>query len=157
MSMNSDFIMHDITFKDEREIQNNKNGNDSSSSSDNSKEIKIKNKINGDVSGNNSMINGYDFDISHDEDYYDFGSEYLELFQDYGECIIGENSEDEEDKYVNYKNKNRNDIINCFKFLNEKEPEFEIDLNKGLTQMVEKNIEKMRNLPFYVNNEIIEV
>ena len=103
------------------------------------------------------MINGYDFDISHDEDYYDFGSEYLVLDQDYGECIIGENSEDEEDKYVNYKNKNRNDIINCFKFLNEKEPEFEIDLNKGLTQMVEKNIEKMRNLPFYVNNEIIEV
>ena len=44
--MDSDFIMHDITFKDEREIQNNKNGNDSSSSSDNSKEIKIKNKIN---------------------------------------------------------------------------------------------------------------
>ena len=118
MSMDSDFIIHDITFKDEREIQNNKNGNDNSSSSDNSKEIKIKSKINGDVSGNNSMISGYDFDISHDE--YDFGldNEYLVLEPNFGLDTNEENNEDEEDNYVNYKNKNRNDIINCFYFLN---------------------------------------
>jgi hypothetical protein len=142
---------------DEKEIQNNKNGNDNSSSSDNSREfldIEDKQKIKEDIS----------FDISQEGDYYiddieslnDLGYSGIE---DFGEKNIEENNEDEdeEDKYINCKNKNRYDIINCLHFLNEKEPEFEIDINKGLTQMVEKNIDKTKNLPYYVNNEMIEV
>ena len=166
MSMIPGFSIKELMSKeddDEKEIQNNQKGNDSSSSSDSSNElleIKDKNKINGDVSGQNSLINEYDFDIVHDDDY---DNEYLDEdfnindIENFDENIIEENNEDEEDKYVNCKNKNRYDIIDCFNFLNEKEPEFEIVLNKGLTQMVEEKIDKMRNLPYYVNNEMIEV
>jgi hypothetical protein len=158
MSKIPGFSIKDLISKeddDEKVIQN--NGNDNSSSSDSSSEfldIEDKQKINEDIS----------FDISQEEDYYIEDIESLNDLgyggiEDFGEKNIQENNkdEDEEDKYINCKNKNRYDIINCLHFLNEKEPEFEIDLNKGLTQMVEENIDKTKSLPYYVNNEMIEV
>ena len=169
MSMIPGFSINGLMSKeddDEKEIQNNENGKDRSSSSDSSDESfekKDKTKLYRDVSGKNSMINEYDFDISYEDNFYiedelskDYGISEINEFD--GNIIEVDNEDkDEEDKYINCKNKNRYDIINCFKFLNEKEPEFELDLNKMLTQMVEENIDKIRNLPYYVNNEMIEV
>jgi len=169
MSMIPGFSINGLMSKeddDEKEIQNNEKGKDSSSSSDSSDESfekKNKTKLYRDVSGKNSMINEYDLDISYEDNFYiedelskDYGISEINEFD--GNIIEVDNEDiDEEDKYINYKNKNRYDIINYFKFLNEKEPEFEIDLNKGLTQMVEENIDKIRILPYYVNNEMIEV
>ena len=169
MSMIPGFSINGLMSKeddDEKEIQNNEKGKDSSSSSDSSDESfekKNKTKLYRDVSGKNSMINEYDLDISYEDNFYiedelskDYGISEINEFD--GNIIEVDNEDiDEEDKYINYKNKNRYEIINYFKFLNEKEPEFEIDLNKGLTQMVEENIDKIRILPYYVNNEMIEV
>ena len=136
MSMFSDFSIKKVMSKeddDEKEIQNNENGNDSSSSDSSSELSNIKDKKtnNGGVSGlKNSMIHECDYDISLDDYDYDINTELLKDFsmEDYNielEPNFGiieekneykDEDEKEEDKYINCKNKNRYDIINCFNF-----------------------------------------
>ena len=115
----------------------------------------------------NSMENEYDFD-KDDYDEFDADTEFLkDITKVLGQSEInlinnksGVNDEEEdedEDENIKRKRTLRNDITNCYYKLKEKEEDFEIDLNKGLTQMVDEKIKKVKDLPYYVNNEMIEV
>ena len=112
----------------------------------------------------NSMINEYDFDILNDDDDLDVDTEFLkDITRELEKSEINlnndesEESDEDEDEYVERKNTKRNDIKNCYYNLKEKEPELEIDINKGLTQMVDEKINKVTDMPYYINNQMIEV
>ena len=61
------------------------------------------------------------------------------------------------DKNIIRKKENEELSLNYFSFLNSKEPMINIDIEEGFTQMVNKNIKKSIELPYYENNEMIEV
>lgn len=161
---------------EEKEIKNSENEieNDNSSFADSfnvNTDLKNTSKTNeeSEISEflKNSMINEYDYDISNDESDFDVDTEFLkDITRELGKSEINfsnikseENDEDEEEEDEDVKRKvtNRNNISNCYYNLKEREPEFEIDLNKGLTQMVDEQINKVKDLPYYINNQMIEV
>ena len=64
-------------------------------------------------------------------------------------------NDDEEDNIV--RRRTTNDDIKCCSDLDKHEPDIDVNIKEGFTQMVNKNIKKVINLPYYVNNEMIEV
>jgi reverse gyrase len=72
-----------------------------------------------------------------------------------GNSYYSSDNEDSEDYII--KRRKTTDLRRCCDGLNEEEPEFCIDIKEGFTQMVNKNIKKVINLPYYTNNEMIEV
>jgi len=161
---------------EEKEIKNSENEieNDNSSFADSfnvNTDLKNTSKTNeeSEISEflKNSMINEYDYDISNDESDFDVDTEFLkDITRELGKSEINfsnikseenDEEEEEEDEDVKRKVTNRNNISNCYYNLKEREPEFEIDLNKGLTQMVDEQINKVKDLPYYINNQMIEV
>ena len=157
---------------EEIEIKNSEFENDNSSFTDSFHEktdLKNKSKTNeeSEISDiKNSMINEYDYDISNNDSDFDVDTEFLkDITREIGKSEINfsniksEESDEEEDGDEDVKRKvsSRNNISNCYYNLKEREPEFEIDLNKGLTQMVDEKINKVKDLPYYINNQMIEV
>ena len=53
--------------------------------------------------------------------------------------------------------KQKNNFAFCCSYLNEKEDDLPYDINEGFTQMVDKNIKKLFNKPYYYNNEMLEI
>ena len=155
---------------EEIEIKNSEFENDNSSFTDSFNEktdLKNKSKINeeSEISDiKNSMINEYDYDISNNDSDFDVDTEFLkDITRELGKSEINfsniksEESDEDEDEDIKRKVSSRNNISNCYYNLKEREPEFEIDLNKGLTQMVDEKINKVKDLPYYINNQMIEV
>ena len=157
---------------EEIEIKNSEFENDNSSFTDSFNEktdLKNKSKTNeeSEISDiKNSMINEYDYDISNNDSDFDVDTEFLkDITRELGKSEINfsnikseeSDEEDDEDEDVKRKVSSRNNISNCYFNLKEREPEFEIDLNKGLTQMVDEKINKVKDLPYYINNQMIEV
>ena len=152
------------------EIEN-ENDNFDSSLADSFKEmseINDKTKTNEDLEISefmkNSMINEYeyDFDISNNDDDLDVDTEFLkDITRELGKSEINlsndESEESDEDENVKRRVTRENDITNCHYNLKRKEPEFEIDINKGFTQMVDEKIKKVTDAPYYTNNQMIEV
>ena len=148
----------------------NENENDSSSiiSFNGKTKIRKKSKTNeeSEISEfmKNSMVNEYDYDISYDDEDSDVDTEFLkDITRELGKSKINlssdksEESDEDEDEVIKRKITSKNNISNCYYKLKEEEPELEIDLNKGLTQMVDEKIKKVKNLPYYINNQMIEV
>jgi DNA topoisomerase-3 len=148
----------------------NENENDSSSiiSFNGKTKIRKKSKTNeeSEISEfmKNSMVNEYDYDISYDDEDSDVDTEFLkDITRELGKSKINlssdksEERDEDEDEVIKRKITSKNNISNCYYKLKEEEPELEIDLNKGLTQMVDEKIKKVKNLPYYINNQMIEV
>ena len=105
--------------------------------------------------------NEYDFDDDFDLD------EDIDMITDITKTINNseyndshyekEKEENEEDENVIVREKSDEEIKKCCYSLYKKEPILTVDIDEGFTQMVNKNIEKLQNLPYYTNNEAIEV
>ena len=96
-------------------------------------------------------------DIEDDCDYSDLLSSISKEknISTYNKSYFSRDNED--DQYVKRKKENEDLSLNYFSFLDSKEPMINIDIEEGFTQMVNKNIKKSIKLPYYENNEMIEV
>ena len=103
--------------------------------------------------------NEYDFDDDFDLD------EDIDMITDFTRTMNNSefneshnnNEENDEDKNVIRKRKTDEEISKCFKNIYEDEPDLIVDFSEGFTQMVNKNIIKKENLPYYTNNEMLEI
>lgn len=104
-----------------------------------------------------SDIEKYSENFDDDEDTYNIIGSYNEDKEDNEVSDININYEEDNEDYVVRKRKTRREIIECCYDLDEEEPPLYINIDEGLTQMVNKKIEKSIKLPYYINNEMIEV
>ena len=101
-------------------------------------------------------------DIDKDSDYEDHSDDFdiinsFSYDSNKNNNFYFKNNDDYEDRNIIRKKYNRNLSSNYSFSLYKKEPNLPIDIDEGFTQMVNKNIKKSIKLPFYENNEIIEV
>ena len=97
-------------------------------------------------------------DNEDDIDYYDMINSFSveNNYSNYNRSYYSKDKE-EDKNIIRRQIKEDNISLNYFSLMNNKNPPISVDIDEGFTQMVNKNIKKSIKLPYYENNEMIEV